>query len=376
MRRAVLAAALSAWSAAAPLQAADIDWSAFGTIGYARTDRSYVYERFLDSKGTMKRDSLLGLQGTLGLSPRWSLTVQARLAPSISFDNRWEATLPWAFVSYRAANDLLLRAGKLRMPMYLFSENMDVGASYAVLRMPTEVYSTAPTTDFTGASFSKTWYADLGDLVLDGYAGHTRLTPRGGAFDLHTHSTGLVLSLHRDDDTYRFGVQRALIGIDKAGMASGTAADFGAAPPDAPAASEPLGGGHDYDTRVYLLGADVGICRNLRLISEYARRHAVNAVTPKNSQGAYVTLAYTAGDWTPYATVARLMTDQAARQESSAFDDQDSLAAGLSYLVTPTSRLKAEWMRVRFGADSSMIDGGGAGARPMNVFSLTYSFSR
>lgn len=367
--------------AAAPLQAADLSWSAFGTLGYARSDREFSYERFLDDSGTIKRDSLLGLQATAQLTQQWSATVQARLAPSVSDDDRWQATLPWAFVSYRAGNDLLLRAGKLRMPMYLYSENMDVGASYAVMRMPTEVYYTAPTTDYSGASISKTWPLAWGDLTLDGYTGRTSVRTRGaGGGELRTRSSGVVLSLRNDEDTYRVGVQRAKIGIGGSGGGEGAGAGGlpGSGTDGGAALSLALGG--ELDTRVYLLGADVGLGRDFRLVGEYARRHAVNAVTPKNSQGAYMSLLYQAGPWTPYATLARLLTDRKARLASGYngyFDDQSSVALGVSYALTPSSKLKAEGMRVRLGAGSSLIDGaaGSASGKRLNVMSLSYSFS-
>ena len=381
--------ALAVLLAAAPLHAADFSWSGFGTLGYARSNRDYAYERFIDNDGTVKRDSLLGLQTTAQLTPKWSATVQATLAPSVSDDQRWAATLPWAFLSYRADNDLLLRAGKLRMPMYLFSENMNVGASFDVMRLPTEVYSTAPTTDYTGASFSKTWPLAAGDLSLDGYAGRTSVNPRAtsgsGAAPakLHTRSAGLVLSLRRGDDSYRLGLQRAIIGANAAAGASGGALPAGSAP--VPPMTDGAPGrafSGDLDARVYLLGADVGVGDDLRLVGEYARRRAVNAVTPKNSRGAYLTLLRKAGQWTPYLTVARLLTDQDARRSASprgVFDDQSSAALGLSYALTPSSKIKAEWMHVHIGAGSSLIDtAAGAGAvsrQGLNVMSLSYSFS-
>jgi hypothetical protein len=372
---------------AAPLQAAELSWSAFGTLGYARSDRAFNYERFTDDSGTIKRDSLLGLQGTAEFTPHWSATVQARVAPSTSADNKWEATLPWAFVSYRAGNDLLLRAGKLRMPMYLYSETMDVGASYAMMRMPTEVYSTAPTTDYTGASFSKSWPLAWGDLSLDGYAGRSSVQPssagggngNGGGAELHTRTAGLVLSLRNGDDTYRMGMQRALISVDASffGNAPGGGLTGAGAGNSGGSAASPLSNGGELDTRVWLLGADVGVGGNLRLVGEYARRQVVNAVTPKNTQGAYASLLYQSGPWTPYVTVGRLLTDSAARQAATNgyFDDQSSAALGMSYNVTPSSKLKAEWMRVKVGSGSSFIDGAAAKDKRINVMSLSYSFS-
>lgn len=374
----------------APASATDLSWSAFGTLGYAQSDGEYQYENFLDNSGTVKRDSRLGLQGTAEFTPHWSATVQARLAPSATDDGKWRATLPWAFVSYRASNDLLLRAGKLRMPMYLYSENMDVGASYAVQRMPTEVYSTAPTTDFTGASFSKSWPFALGDLTLDGYAGRTSLHPSSaeGSGALRTRTAGLVLSLRNDDDTYRAGIQRALISVSpgnyftQAGNSSYNgihdANSAGSGNGSQPPMPSIPGMGGELDMRVFLLGADVGVGRNVRLVGEYARRRAADVVTPKNTQGAYLTLQYPAGPWTPYATVARLLTDKEARQASTNgyFDDQSSAALGVSYALTPSSKLKAEWMHVKFGAGSSLVDSAGkASGKGLNVMSLSYSFS-
>lgn len=386
-------AALAAALAGAPLQAAELSWSGFGTLGYARSDRDYTYERFVDRDGTFKRDSLLGVQASADLTPRWSATAQATLAPSSSDDQRWQPTLQWAFLSYRAGNDVLLRAGKLRMPMYLYSENMNVGASYDVLHLPTEVYSTAPTNDYTGASFSKTWSLAAGDLSLDGYSGRTNVTARrqlgssSAPAGLHTRSTGLVLSLRRDDDSWRMGLQRAKISVDgnngaEPGLAAGATIPAGATGTSGDIApGVPAGAGMAaIDTRVFLLGADVGLGGGWRAVGEYARRHAVNAVTPKNSQGAYLTLLRKSGHWTAYATLARLLTDAEARRAAGGhdgIDDQTASTLGAAYALTPSSKLKAEWMHVHIGAGSSLIDRASGVAtvrrQGMNLLSLSYS---
>lgn len=351
-------------------QAVELNWSGFATAGYAISDRSYVYERYVDRSGTWQRDSLAGAQLVAELAPRWSATVQATLAPSVSQDQRWDTRLQWAFLSYRAGNDVLLRAGKLRMPMYLFSENMQVGASYAVMHLPTEVYSSAPSNDYTGLGISRNWSMAGGELALEAYAGRTSLTARaqpGGSSpgELHTRSGGLVLAYRHDDDVWRMGWQKALISVEMNAQAlaqgqtqgQGTAviAVSGAVAPGLPRD----GNGDAIDTRVALLGADLHFDGELRLVAEYAWRHATNAVTPKNSQGAYATLLRPVGKWTPYVTVARLLSERAARiaeAERGGADDQTSLAFGAAYSLTPSSKLKAEWMRVHIGSSSSLID--------------------
>ena len=77
----------------------------------------------------------------------------------------------WAFLSYRPTNDWLIRAGKQRIPLYLYSETVDVGVTYDFARLPTEMYSIISSDDFTGLSFSKNWGMENGDLSLDGYWG-------------------------------------------------------------------------------------------------------------------------------------------------------------------------------------------------------------
>lgn len=56
--------------------------------------------------------------------------------------------------------------------------------------------------------------------------------------------------------------------------------------------------------------------------------------------------------------------------------DQHSWAIGTSYALSPTSKIKAEWMRVRIGEVSSLVDappGSNIRNQNINVFSLSYS---
>lgn len=366
------------------LHAAELSWSGFATAGYAVSDRSYRYERYVDRSGSFERDSLAGVQLVAELAPRWSATVQATLAPSVSNDQRWDARLQWAFLSYRLSNDTLLRAGKLRMPMYLFSENMQVGASYAVMHLPTEVYSTAPTNDYTGLAFSRNWALAAGELGLEAYAGRTSLTARAqpgasSAGELHTRSGGVVLAYRNEDDVWRMGWQRARIRVDGMGQGSAPAAGTQGGSDIAPGV--PQGGDSDgIDTRVALLGADLHFDGDWRVLGEYAWRHAPHAVTPKNSQGAYLTLLRPVGKWTPYVTLARLLSDRAARIAEGTrggVDDQRSLALGAAYSLSPSSKFKLEWMHVQIGTSSSLIDHGMGTAvvqhQGLNLLSASYS---
>ena len=122
--------------------AADISLSGFGTVGYALSDQSYNYQRFVDKQGTLKRDSVLGVQMDGKFGDAFGFTVQGKVAPSLDSDKDVDATIAWAFLSWRPANDWLFRLGRVRVPLYLNSENMEVGATFDFARLPAEVYTT------------------------------------------------------------------------------------------------------------------------------------------------------------------------------------------------------------------------------------------
>ena len=143
------------------------------------------------------------------------------MAPNATNDNRYEVSVPWAFVSFRPANDWLIRVGKQRIPFYLYSETVDVGVTYDFARLPTEMYSIISSNDFTGLSISKTWAAANGDVTLDGYWGKEAADYRywarttfpsiqtaGAVFGPENLTGwGIVLSYKSAEDTYRIGVQ-------------------------------------------------------------------------------------------------------------------------------------------------------------------------
>ena len=77
----------------APALALDMTWSGFGTVGYAQSDQPVNYQRFIDEKGTFKRDSILGAQLDARFSQQWGMTVQAKAAPSDHSDRQWQASM-------------------------------------------------------------------------------------------------------------------------------------------------------------------------------------------------------------------------------------------------------------------------------------------
>jgi hypothetical protein len=395
--------ALATALAAPPALALEATWSGFATLGYARTDTPYTYQRFITEAGSFKRDSLIAGQLDLRLSPQWSATVQAKLAPAVDSDTRWSARAAWAFVAWRPDNDWLVRAGKARVPLYLYSESLDVGVTQDMARMPFEVYSVSPTNDFTGLFVTRSFNLGTRDISIDAYTGGSDATARFWTRDgappavqpgsmFHTvrvKISGLVLTSRDESLTWRLGVHDA------------NSSNTDGKPLSKTFPYVPLGNGMGYwkvndalpggdipstdrvRNMVMTVGAEWQIDGHWRLAGEVVRMRQRDTDHGAESRAAYLALFRRIGSFTPYVSVARqrssdgilewrqrltntglpphagldqiIAADRVAGEGLFAFD-QRSVALGVSYALSPTARIKAEWMRTQVGAASAHFD--------------------
>jgi hypothetical protein len=399
---------------AMPALAADWSASGFGTLGYARSNQDSAYLRHIDQSGTLKADSLLGAQLDVRINSEWGATAQVVASAPSARDDGVEAKMRWAFISYRPTNDWLLRAGKLRPPVFIHTQNMEVGMTYDQARLPAEVYTLTPMYDFNGVAAAKTWLLNDSDMTLEGYWGQSTVDWRffmrdaGGPSYVKNNVTskGLVLSYSTDALLLRGGAHFTSTERDDGQSMIET---FAATPVPLPAPFggtmyAPSGGKHKINSPVFTLGADWRH-DDWRITAEYANRRVKAIDTGPDSQGAYITLARRIGKWTPYITQARLLSDSGERSLYQALNstpvplalqaapppfgpvpatahrmmadaipvyDQSSTMIGASYAVSPTSKIKMEVMRTRVGLTSSLFDGG-LNNQKANVYSLSYS---
>jgi len=414
-------------SAAGPALAQDLSWSAFGTLGYARSNRDYRYLRHIDRDGTLQADSVLGVQGDLRFNPQWSATVQLKAAPSLKSDARWDATAAWAFLAWRPGDDWLLRAGKMRVPLYLNSEALDVGVTYELARLPVEMYSIVPSTDFVGAAAARTWTLGERELALDAYAGEIGTTARfwlrdglppqisaGASFrDIRVQSAGLVLTLRSGGGVWRAGVHGARTSL-RGGASLAVSYPFVEVAPGLGyyQVNDQLPGPGVRVTSslrnfIYTVGADQALAPGWRLAGEFAATVQRGTELGSDSRGGYVALLHTVGRFTPYASWARLKSSdgqldwaqrlttpllpatlpgaalinaaQRVAGESGYAVDQRTLALGASYGVAPGQKVKLEWSHTRVGRLSRFVDTPPGQETPsrtgITLLSANYSFS-
>ena len=410
-RTSVVCPSLLLLALAGAASAADISVSGFGTAGYAVSDAPYKYLRHIDNNGSFKRDSRFGLQLDAALNEQFGATLQGRVAPSEVDDLKTSAKFTWAFLSYRPSNDWLLRAGKLRVPVYLHSSNLDVGVTYDMGLLPREVYSLLPTNDYKGGSISKSWPLAGGELSAEVFSGRaetalrTYLSPLQEPVyvPIRANLRGLALNLQRNEDVFHATIAEVFVrkgvgnddGFDKFYPYVDPPGYFqvdNALPGPGVPKEETL---HNI---VYTFGADVDVGAGYRAMGEYARRDIRDAVKGMDSWGAYLSLRKSFGNWTPYLSVSRLQSEAGPRKlfhdlydngfapmveyqrmaaDYSMLFDQRTWAFGTSYRIDPMHKIKAEWGSTHIGNRSTTIDlppGKEFSHKNLNVFSVSYNF--
>lgn len=377
--------------------------SGFGTLGGAISDQSTVYQRYIDNSGTLMRDSLVGVQLDAKFNDQWRAAAQVLIAPRTDEDTGVDPQYKWTFLSYRPANDWLFRLGRLSLGGLLNQQNMDVGVSYDLARLPNEVYLLSSAYDFDGMSIAKTWNTNDYEITLEGSFGVQDRDFRAygnGHKSASYYSTevtggGLVATLSDYDRTMvRVGWHLTEIDPDDA---KGFLSKY---------TFVPLGDGRytlgepDYTSRVrvntFFLGARVPLGAFLVSGECTAVRPAdIDPAPPYIS--AYISVARKLGNWTPYLTHARIWTPEMETwrrvrgatpvplfgvsqvniddgASSMSIFEQNSTMLGLTYAFTPKQKLKAEVMRTHIGERSAMFDGNLAHEDVM-VYSLSYSFA-
>lgn len=128
---------------------ASVEWSGFASFGGGITTASDEKIHGYSSDLGFKPDTLFALQASSFISDRLSVTVQFMARGEDDFD----VGVEWAYLRYKLSDSWTINAGKLRLPMYSYSDSLDVGYTYHWLRPPASVYR-APFDTILGMNFT------------------------------------------------------------------------------------------------------------------------------------------------------------------------------------------------------------------------------
>ncbi|MBF7072300.1 topoisomerase IV [Glaciecola sp. MH2013] len=162
MKKTLIAAALTA-SVALPAHA-EIRINGFANLvgGVTSSDETlYGY----DENFNFSQESLFALQASGSINEKMTATVQI-LARG---ENDYDPEFQWAYVTYRMTNNTSFSAGRFRLPLFKYSDSLDIGYSHHWVAVPQGVYD-VPFNNIDGfrldyADYMGDWEIKLGASV-------------------------------------------------------------------------------------------------------------------------------------------------------------------------------------------------------------------
>jgi hypothetical protein len=382
-----VASALAAPGALAIDLGNDVSLKGFGTVGMVHSnngDADYTTNLLQPVEGvgrshatTHRLDTKAGVQLDWSASDNLSLTGQ--VISKLRYDRTWTPQVALAFVKFKVANDLDVRAGRLRPPVYMLSDYLDVNYANTWVRPPVEFYAAAPVDHMEGVDVL--WRPSTGDLtwLVQPYIGTSRLdAPDGAEFELDK-LMGLNVSTTLGDLTLRAGYLSSdmtihsdglkgainalrdpagLCGIDPIACRQGDSLE-----PDAKSATF-ASLGASWDNSQYFVSGEWG-------------KRSIEAFL-SDTTAWYVTGGTRIGKWTPYATYASSNNDSPKDFSGSNSEvmippgipagavingiatallqsngmDQQTLSLGVRYDLTRNVALKTQWDHVKTDCSS------------------------
>jgi len=335
--------------------------SGFMTVGATYGDKQLLSNtEAVSQDGTIENtpgftaDSRLGLQISAKVNEDISITGQL-LAKAREENSNVEAD--WAFINYRASEQVSVRAGKIKFPTFLISDYYEVGYAYPWIRPPQEVYSSNPITTLNGVDvLGRFRFGDL-SLLVQPYFGVSRgaqaLVPQEAAtaFPIcFNGTTGTFGACQAGTVVYTDFTADALRGINVSLSSDIFTVRAGSLETKVNAP----GFGVFQDTAKFSSAGLSMDWHNVVLYSEYFKREisgAANVAFP-NQKGSYATLGYRIGKWLPHFTTARIKDNNNPTTPPPGFPiagtplDQKSNTLGLRYEAGSGAALKFEVQKV------------------------------
>lgn len=149
----------------------DFEVSGFVTAGGVYNDNKEII--FIDNKDDVKgskgdwassTDTKIGLQFDGYLTDVLSVTLQG-ITNQIDEDGG-NSFIEWANIKYNISDDVSIRLGKMRAPISLYSDVLNVSYAYPWVRLPREVYSVLPFSNYNGAELSYNFYVNEYDVSM------------------------------------------------------------------------------------------------------------------------------------------------------------------------------------------------------------------
>ncbi|RKZ63649.1 MAG: hypothetical protein DRQ44_09910 [Gammaproteobacteria bacterium] len=380
----LLSAAIVAALASTPAQA--IQFDGFMTAGAAKivdiddADKGNIYIGGLGDRGisedlSFEKDTRFGLQISSDVTENMSVVAQIL---GRGDKGNFNAVIEWAYIDYEFHETTSVHVGKIKQPVYLVNDYVEVGYAYPWIRPPQEVYLlNNPLNTVNGIELLLQFSVGPGTLSFQPYLGSNRedIPNAQGAF-------------FEAENIYGMDIKYS--GRGYAVHASNFQCDVKTT------------GGFDIDKSDNILQQDLevnlngeGECNvmaagfnldmaNIVLYAEWTQRTTTEELSRPfgDTEAYYATIGYRFGKWLPHLTFASIEGEASTVQPGAItgvdgrdlnFQDgstgtlnfpvpiQTSITAGLRYEVNDSAALKVEYQVVDVEQDPAELQAANQG---------------
>jgi len=345
MKRALLPIAMTAILGFSS-QASAIEMDGFLTAGFAIHDQEdSTYLDTITDDIRFDNDSKFGLQVTADVADNMQVVSQILAAGS---DENFDLDVEWAYLDWVINDTYSLRGGKVKEPVFLISDYIEVGYAYPWIRPPQEVYRNNPVNTING--FEALVQLEVGGmgLTIQPYLGsNSEAVPNqpGLIFDAENFFGASIQLASRN-----FTLQVSFLDTDVAVSGATGLVDTSTNP------GSPIPFSSKGTATLTSVGVSTDVS-NFVAYAEYVTRDIENttlagASAPMDAlfpdQDAwYVTVGYRMGKILPHLTIASseaepLIGATQAPNTPSPGVSQDSITLGVRYEINDSAALKFE----------------------------------
>jgi len=338
MNRAIFPVAITA-ALSFSQQANAIEMDGFLTAGFAVHDQEdATYLDTITDDVRFDNDSKFGLQVTADVAENMQVVSQILAAGS---DENFDLDVEWAYLDWKFNNTFSLRGGKVKEPVFLISDYIEVGYAYPWIRPPQEVYRNNPINTINGMEALIQFDIGSMGLTVQPYLGtNSEVVPGqpGLIFDA-TNFIGASVQLA----SRSFTIQVSFLDTDVGVSGSTGQVDTGTGLP------VPFGSEGTATLSSFGISTDVN---NFVAYAEYVTRDIESDVVspgPTNppldslfaDQDAwYVTIGYRMGKFLPHLTAANSEAEPVSGGSPGV--TQDSITLGVRYEINDSAAFKFE----------------------------------
>ncbi|MEZ9762240.1 hypothetical protein AB4278_04940 [Vibrio splendidus] len=146
MKKTLIVALVSVACGANAASMEDINISGFGSVGIGKANNDVNYAGYTSENLQWEQETLAGLQFDFNVNEKAKFVTQ--IVANSRYD--YEPKIEMAYASYDFER-FTARAGKLRLPLFFYSDYTDLGYAYPMIRPSQELYENIVLKSYTGA---------------------------------------------------------------------------------------------------------------------------------------------------------------------------------------------------------------------------------